>query len=172
MKVINYGVSGFAALALAQLAPDALAQTAPVVVAQADGTQSTLDAVIVTGTRQQGLKAVDSPTPIQIIDAGTLKRTGQIDVLQALWQTGAQSLPSLDPEAARQTLEAMPWIESASVAKIYPDRVAIKLAERKPFALWQKGRELFVVDRAGREIVPYAPTWDPTAIDCSGSKTA
>lgn len=92
---------------------------------------------------------------IENVDVAGNTETSEIDVLQALWQTGAQTLPSLDPEAARRTLEAMPWIESASVAKIYPDRVAIKLAERKPFALWQKGRELFVVDRAGREIVPY-----------------
>ena len=92
---------------------------------------------------------------IDKIDVSGNSETSEIDVLQALWQTGAQSLPSLDPDAARQTLEAMPWIEKASVAKIYPDRVAITLTERKPFALWQKGRELFVVDRDGREIVPY-----------------
>lgn len=92
---------------------------------------------------------------IEAVDVSGNTETSEIDVLQALWQTGAQSLPALDPEAARQTLEAMPWIERASVAKIYPDRVVIKLVERKPFALWQKGRELFVVDRDGREIVPY-----------------
>ena len=92
---------------------------------------------------------------IENIDVTGNAETSEIDVLQALWQTGAQSLPSLDPDAARRTLEAMPWIESASVAKTYPDRVGIKLVERKPFALWQKGRELFVIDRDGREIVPY-----------------
>ena len=93
---------------------------------------------------------------IDTIDVSGNTETSEIDVLQALWQTGAQTLPSLDPEAARLTLEAMPWIEKASVAKTYPDRVAIRLAERKPFALWQKGRELFVIDRDGREIVPYS----------------
>ena len=93
---------------------------------------------------------------IETIDVSGNTETSEIDVLQALWQTGAQTLPSLDPEAARLTLESMPWIEKASVAKTYPDRVAIRLSERKPFALWQKGRELFVIDRDGREIVPYA----------------
>ncbi|MBC8129041.1 MAG: cell division protein FtsQ/DivIB [Rhizobiaceae bacterium] len=93
---------------------------------------------------------------IETIDVSGNAETSEIDVLQALWMTGAQSLPSLDPDAARQTLEAMPWIEKASVSKTYPDRVAIALTERRPFAIWQKGRELFVVDAAGREIVPYA----------------
>lgn len=94
---------------------------------------------------------------IETVDVSGNVETSEIDVLQALWQTGAESLPSLDPDAARATLEAMPWIEKASVAKTYPDRVAIALQEKKPFALWQKGRELFIVDREGREIVPYAP---------------
>ncbi|BDA85582.1 cell division protein FtsQ [Aureimonas sp. SA4125] len=103
------------------------------------------------------IDAVSQPLGFSIdkIDVSGNSETSEIDVLQALWQTGAQSLPSLDPDAARQTLEGMPWIEKASVAKTYPDRVAITLTERKPFALWQKGRELFVVDRDGREIVPY-----------------
>lgn len=92
---------------------------------------------------------------IETIDVSGHSETSEIDVLQALWATGAQSLPSLDPEAARLALEGMPWIERASIAKTYPDRVAIALTERKPFALWQKGRELFIVDREGREIVPY-----------------
>ena len=92
---------------------------------------------------------------IDKVDVSGNSETSEIDVLQALWQTGAQSLPSLDVDAARRTLEAMPWIEKASVAKTYPDRVSIELLEKKPFALWQKDRELFVVDRQGREIMPY-----------------
>ena len=97
MRSIHYGISGFAALLAVQTIPEANAQSASnVVVAQTEtNSQTTLDEVIVTGTRQQGLKAVDSPTPIQIIDANTLKRTGQIDVLQAL---GA-ILPSFTTEA-------------------------------------------------------------------------
>ncbi|KQT53076.1 cell division protein FtsQ [Aureimonas sp. Leaf460] len=92
---------------------------------------------------------------IDKIDVAGNGETSEIDVLQTLWGTGAQSLPSLDPEAARVALEAMPWIEHASVSKTYPDRVEIKLVERAPFAVWQKGRELFIIDRDGGEIMPY-----------------
>lgn len=89
------------------------------------------------------------------IDVSGNRETTEIDVLQALWSTGAQSLPALDPDKAREALETMPWIETASVAKIYPDRVAIKLTERTPYALWQNGQELFIVDKQGRDIVPF-----------------
>ncbi|MEF2074224.1 cell division protein FtsQ/DivIB [Consotaella aegiceratis] len=93
---------------------------------------------------------------IDQIDVAGNTETTEIDVLQALWQTGSSSLVSLDADAARETLEAMPWIASASVQKIYPDRVDIALVERQPFALWQRGRDLFVIDHDGREIVPYS----------------
>ena len=83
--------------------------------------------------------------------------TSEIDVLQALWQTGSQTLLSLDPTDARQTLEAMPWIDRASVQKIFPDRVEIELDEHRPYAIWQTGQSFFVVNREGKKIVPYWP---------------
>ena len=83
--------------------------------------------------------------------------TSEIDVLQALWQTGSQTLLSLDPTEARQTLESMPWIDRASVSKIFPDRVTIDLDEHRPYAIWQTDKSFFVVNREGKKIVPYVP---------------
>lgn len=54
-----------------------------------------VDAVIVTGTRATGLKAIDSPSPVQVLDVAALERTGQPDLLQAL----AQNLPSFTAQA-------------------------------------------------------------------------
>jgi hypothetical protein len=51
--------------------------------------------VIVTGTRASGLKAENSASPVQVLDATSLARTGQPDLLQAL----AQNLPSLNAQA-------------------------------------------------------------------------
>ena len=94
---------------------------------------------------------------IDKVDVEGNAETSEIDALQALWQTGSQSLFSLDPSAARQTLESMPWVDRASVAKIFPDQIKITLSEHKPYAVWQKGDEFVVVDREGREIVPFEP---------------
>ncbi len=54
-----------------------------------------VDAVIVTGTRTTGLKAIDSPSPVQVLDVAALERTGQPDLIQAL----AQNLPSFTAQA-------------------------------------------------------------------------
>ena len=94
---------------------------------------------------------------IDKVDVEGNAETSEIDALQALWQTGSQSLFSLDPSAARETLEAMPWVDRASVAKIFPDQIKITLSEHKPYAVWQKGDGFVVVDREGREIVPFVP---------------
>lgn len=82
MKRLVYGAYSLGALFALQHTPHVFGQTAPVTVAQAE--PSNLGSVIVTGTRQQGLKAVDSPAPIQVIDSATLLRTGQPDLMQAL----------------------------------------------------------------------------------------
>lgn len=51
--------------------------------------------IIVTGTRQIGMKAEDSPAPIQLIGAQAMQAVGQQDLTQVL----AQSLPSLNFQA-------------------------------------------------------------------------
>ena len=106
------------------------------------------------------VNAVSEPLGLSIetVDVTGYSETSEIDVLQQLWMTGATTLPALDAEAARQAIEAMPWIEKATVEKEYPNRVRISLVEKKPFALWQRDQGLWIVDRDGREIVPYATT--------------
>ncbi|WP_348694886.1 TonB-dependent receptor [Duganella fentianensis] len=54
-----------------------------------------VSAVIVTGTRATGMKVENSASPIQVLDATALQRTGQPDLIQAL----AQNLPSFTAQA-------------------------------------------------------------------------
>jgi iron complex outermembrane receptor protein len=67
-------------IALAMGATGAFAQTAP---APSTGA-SELNEVIVTGTRQVGVKAADSAAPIQIVGATQLKATGATDLASIL----------------------------------------------------------------------------------------
>lgn len=88
--------------ATAAHAPRALADTAPG--ADAEGS---LEEVIVTGTREVGIKAVDSAAPIQIVSSADLKAAGAPDLMSAL----VTLVPSLQMEAfgfdmSGQTLQA------------------------------------------------------------------
>jgi len=46
-------------------------------------------------------------------------------------------------------------VESATVRKIYPDAIEVAIVERKPFAIWQHGDELTVIESDGRPIAPF-----------------
>jgi iron complex outermembrane receptor protein len=57
--------------------------------------ESSVSEVIVTGTRVTGLKAGDSPAPVQVIGSDAFKKVGQPDLIQGL----AQIVPSFTAEA-------------------------------------------------------------------------
>lgn len=57
----------------------------------------------------------------------------------------------VDTAAAQETLEAVPWVESARVATDFPHRVVIDIRERVPIATFQGGDGQFrVIDLQGR----------------------
>jgi iron complex outermembrane receptor protein len=85
------GVSILGLLMAAPIKADAQsAQPAP-----ADDEGAGANAIIVTGTRQTGLKAADSAAPIQVLDAATLARVGQPNLSQVL----NQIVPSFNAQA-------------------------------------------------------------------------
>ena len=83
------------------------------------------------------------------------RQTSEIDILGRLDLTGWTSLVGFGAEAARERIAALPWVEEASVRKIYPDELEVRIKEREPFAIWQDGSRLSVIERDGRVIAPY-----------------
>jgi cell division protein FtsQ len=61
-------------------------------------------------------------------------------------------LLALDTAATKERLEKLAWVEEASVARMLPDAVHIRLLERQPLALWQHDGRFDVIDRAGAVI--------------------
>ncbi|HWJ36109.1 MAG TPA: TonB-dependent receptor [Steroidobacteraceae bacterium] len=101
------GKSLLTAAILAVLAPALHAQQLAANTAAATQPSSALDEVIVTGTRQVGQKAADSPAPIQILSAAQLQSAGKPDLIQTL----AAVVPSFTAQGfggdfANQTLQA------------------------------------------------------------------
>ncbi|RFC68216.1 cell division protein FtsQ/DivIB [Mesorhizobium denitrificans] len=83
------------------------------------------------------------------------REVSEIDVLDRLELTGWTSLIGFDASAARDRITKLPWVENASVRKIYPDTIEVKLDERKPFAIWQHDGQLSVIERSGNIIASY-----------------
>ncbi len=84
-----------ASLAALAVAFPATAQTSPA--EQTPGGEGEVDqgVIIVTGTRTTGLRAADSPAPIEVVDAAALTRTGVGDVTSGLSAT----IPSFTSQA-------------------------------------------------------------------------
>ncbi len=80
---------------------------------------------------------------------------GGEEVFETVGITDRTSLPFLDVDAARARLMENPWIVQATVQKLYPNRLAVTLVEREPFALWQQDGEIQVIAADGRIIAPY-----------------
>ena len=76
-------------------APGATAQQTPTGPTASPPDASAGSDIIVTGTRTTGLRASDSPAPVQVLGNDLLNRTGQPDLTQAL----AQNLPSVQAQA-------------------------------------------------------------------------
>ncbi len=82
--------------------------------------------------------------------------TSEIDILERLGLDGWTSTIGFDAEAARDRIAALPWVQMAAVRKIYPDTLEVRIEERKPFAIWQHGSELSLIERSGRVITSYS----------------
>jgi iron complex outermembrane receptor protein len=77
------------------------------------------DTIIVTGTRDVGVTALESPTPIQVVGADTLAATGQNNVFDAL----KDILPSFSSSATNFDTSAM--IRSARLRGMSPGEVLV-----------------------------------------------
>ena len=83
------------------------------------------------------------------------RETSEIDILERLDLDGWTSLIGFDAEAARGRIAQLPWVKAAAVRKVYPDALEVRIEEREPFAIWQHGSQLAIVERSGRVIAPF-----------------
>jgi len=70
-------------------------------------------------------------------------------VLQQFVHDRNRSILRVPLEARRSQLEQIPWVESASVQRILPNRLRIELTERTPVAFARNGNELALIDAHG-----------------------
>jgi cell division protein FtsQ len=74
---------------------------------------------------------------------------GREAVLQQFARDRGRSVLSIPLDARRSALEELPWVESASIQRILPNRVRVELTERTPIAFLRNGTELALIDAHG-----------------------
>lgn len=70
-------------------------------------------------------------------------------VLQQFSKDRGRSVLLIPLDLRRSALEELPWVESASVQRILPNRIRVDLTERTPAAFLRNGTELALIDAHG-----------------------
>lgn len=70
-------------------------------------------------------------------------------LLSAIGVQPGGSLVGFDAARARALLENLDWVASARILRKYPNRLDIVVAERQPFAIWQRDGAHYVIDQTG-----------------------
>lgn len=60
---------------------------------------------------------------------------------------------AFDINAAKQRVDALPWVRTATVERMLPDTILVSINEREPLALWQLDKKLHLIDAEGAVIL-------------------
>ncbi len=90
---------------------------------------------------------------VRAVYADGRKHTDRKALKEQLGISIGDPILGFDTAAAQARLEELPWVERASVGRLLPDTIKIKLVERKPLAIWQHEGSYSLIDREGGVIV-------------------
>ena len=86
---------------------------------------------------------------VRHVEVSGLKHMSRLPVYYATMDQRSNAMLLVDLEDVRTKLEALPWVEDASVGRRLPDTLMIDITEREPVAIWQYRQQLAVVDGQG-----------------------
>lgn len=81
-------------------------------------------------------------------------RLNEQDVLKAVNVRPGDYFFGVDLETAQRRTESLPWVESAVVRRLWPNRIVVQLVENQPYAVWQNAGELNLIKSTGDVIAP------------------
>jgi len=96
--------------------------------------------------------ALDAGLTVHKITVSGRNDTSREDLIAALGVKQGDPILGIDTEAARERLERLGWVRTASVTRVLPDTLQVILVERRPLAVWQTNGHHMLVDRDGHVI--------------------
>ena len=92
---------------------------------------------------------------IDAVEITGQSETAETDVLDRLAIGEYPSIVTFDAIAARERVEALPWVKRATIRKLYPDTLQVAIVEKKPYAIWQRDAGVSLIDQNGNVITDY-----------------
>jgi len=78
--------------------------------------------------------------------------TDTATILAALGAHAGTPILAVNPTRAKEQLESLPWVRSASIERRLPGTLFVRLVERTPLAVWQHDGKQELIDRDGTVI--------------------
>ena len=78
--------------------------------------------------------------------------TDAATIMAALAADRGTPILAVSPSRAKQQLESLPWVRSATIERRLPGTLIVRLSERHPLAVWQHDGKLELIDRQGEVI--------------------
>lgn len=92
------------------------------------------------------------PFQIKTIQVEGRVLTSEEDLMKALGTAKGQPIFGFSVSAARDRIDALPFIDHATVARHMPDTVIVRITERSPIAVWQDHGQFILINRAGERV--------------------
>jgi cell division protein FtsQ len=91
--------------------------------------------------------------PMRDAEGNTRPLRTEDELIRAALDIGrGDPILGFSPQAARERLETLPWIERAHVERRLPETIHVRIKEREAFAIWQNRGRFAVIDRAGNVV--------------------
>jgi cell division protein FtsQ len=94
---------------------------------------------------------------VQAVALEGRNETAQREIVRMLGIKRGDLMLYVDVDEARARIEALPWVKSAEVRRVWPDRIVVRIVERTPVAVWQKDGAKTVIDIDGHPIAGEDP---------------
>src|SRR5487761_735776 len=91
--------------------------------------------------------ALASPSQVEISGNHFVSRSSVLEIFSA---DRGRSVMRIPLSNRRAQVEALPWVERATVRRALPNRIQVDIVERTPVAFLREGSNLFLVDGQGK----------------------
>ncbi|WP_375291569.1 cell division protein FtsQ/DivIB [Qipengyuania sp.] len=98
--------------------------------------------------------AADAGFAVNRVQVTGTERMNELSVYERALAQRDQPMPTVDLEALRTELLALPWVQDARVSRQLPDTLRIDIVERQEHAVLAKPDGLVLIDANGHELEP------------------
>lgn len=84
--------------------------------------------------------------PVRLVGVeGEMRHLDRTELVETVYAAIHGSFFSVDLARIRAELEQLPWVESATIRRVWPDNLQVRVVERQPMARW--GKDALITQR-------------------------